>query len=130
MAKRNDIVIWFVIPLTTLTTTLQAGYLGLGSSVYLQLEKSFAQNFGAPIYQLNEIDYRISIPNTKDLLYLDPPYYLEQDKDMKMFNGIYPMRNIPVHHDGFDYEKLRDMLYKLKVVLFCHIIIVKPLGMV
>ena len=28
-----------------------------------------------------------------------------------MFNGIYPMRNIPVHHDGFDHEKLRDMLY-------------------
>jgi len=44
-------------------------------------------------------------------LYLDPPYYLEQDKDNKMFKGIYPMRNIPVHHDGFDHEALRDMLY-------------------
>ncbi|MEY4444742.1 MAG: site-specific methyltransferase, partial [Actinomycetota bacterium] len=43
-----------------------------------------------------------------DFLYLDPPYYLGEDS--KMFRGIYPMRNIPVHHNGFKHEKLRDLL--------------------
>ena len=27
-----------------------------------------------------------------------------------MFKGIYPMRNIPVHHNGFNHELLRDLL--------------------
>jgi DNA adenine methylase len=27
-----------------------------------------------------------------------------------MFRGIYPMRNIPVHHNGFPHEALRDLL--------------------
>ena len=27
---------------------------------------------------------------------------------------MYPMENIPVHHDGFDHEKLRDLLYNHK----------------
>jgi DNA adenine methylase len=31
-----------------------------------------------------------------------------------MFAGIYPMRNIPVHHNGFDHEKLRDLLLSHK----------------
>ena len=48
--------------------------------------------------------------HSEDFLYLDPPYYLEKDSDNKMFTGIYPMRNIPVHHDGFDHEKLRDLI--------------------
>jgi hypothetical protein len=29
-----------------------------------------------------------------------------------MFTGIYPMRNIPIHHDGFNHELLRDLLLK------------------
>jgi DNA adenine methylase len=49
-----------------------------------------------------------------DTLYLDPPYFLEKDSDNKMFTGIYPMRNIPVHHDGFNHELLRDILKKHK----------------
>jgi len=49
-----------------------------------------------------------------DLLYLDPPYYLEKDKDNKMFKGIYPNANIDVHHSGFDHEKLRDLLHNHK----------------
>ncbi|MDD3608084.1 MAG: DNA adenine methylase, partial [Candidatus Moranbacteria bacterium] len=43
-----------------------------------------------------------------DFLYCDPPYYI--GKDSKMFKGIYPMRNIPVHHNGFPHEVLRDLL--------------------
>ena len=31
-----------------------------------------------------------------------------------MHAAIYPMKNIPVHHDGFDQELLRDLLYKHK----------------
>jgi len=27
-----------------------------------------------------------------------------------MFRGIYPMRNIPVHHNGFPHKALRDLL--------------------
>ena len=44
-----------------------------------------------------------------EFLYCDPPYYL--DGDSKMFKGIYPQRNFPVHHKGFDHERLRDLLY-------------------
>ena len=52
--------------------------------------------------------------HSTDLLYLDPPYYLEKDKDNKMFKGIYPNANIDVHHSGFDHEKLRDLLHNHK----------------
>ena len=43
-----------------------------------------------------------------DFLYCDPPYYIGEDS--KMFKGIYPMRNIPVHHKEFPHEELRDLL--------------------
>ena len=43
-----------------------------------------------------------------DFLYCDPPYYL--DGDSRMFRGIYPQRNFPVHHKGFDHALLRDLL--------------------
>lgn len=46
-----------------------------------------------------------------ELLYLDPPYYLEKDSDNKMFKGIYPNANIDVHHTGFNHELLRDLLH-------------------
>jgi DNA adenine methylase len=41
---------------------------------------------------------------------LDPPYFLEKDSDNKMHKGMYPMKNIDVHHSGFDHELLRDLL--------------------
>ena len=44
-----------------------------------------------------------------EFLYCDPPYYL--DGDSRMFRGIYPQRNFPVHHDGFDHALLRDLLH-------------------
>ena len=49
-----------------------------------------------------------------DLLYLDPPYYLDKDSDNKMLKGMYPNCNIDVHHTGFDHEKLRDLLHDHK----------------
>ena len=49
------------------------------------------------------------IPRHRDtFLYCDPPYYL--DGDSRMFKGIYPQRNFPVHHTGFDHARLRDLL--------------------
>jgi len=55
------------------------------------------------------------IPNFQnDLLYLDPPYYLDKDSDNKMLKGMYPNCNIDVHHTGFDHEKLRDLLHNHK----------------
>ena len=59
--------------------------------------------------KVKEGDFRNVLPrHTKDFLYCDPPYYLEGDS--KMFRGIYPQRNFPVHHNGFDHVLLRDLL--------------------
>lgn len=43
-----------------------------------------------------------------DFLYLDPPYFLEGDS--KMFRGIYPQRNFPIHHNNFPHESLANLL--------------------
>ena len=52
-----------------------------------------------------------TIPRHRDdFLYCDPPYYL--DGDSRMFRGIYPQRNFPVHHKGFDHAALRDLLHE------------------
>ena len=54
-------------------------------------------------------DFKEVIPqHAHDFLYCDPPYYL--DGDSKMFRGIYPQRNFPVHHNGFDHRALRELL--------------------
>ena len=59
--------------------------------------------------------FDISIPkHNNDFLYLDPPYFLERDSDNKMYKGMYPMKNIDVHHSGFDHELLRDLLLEHK----------------
>lgn len=106
-------------------TSYGPGYLGWGSSVYLKQNKwdTMVKNidkFIIPTLSVKQGSFEEVLPNhTEDTLYLDPPYYLEKDKDNKMFTGIYPMRNIPIHHNGFDHEKLRDLLkeHKGKFVL-------------
>jgi DNA adenine methylase len=98
-------------------TSYGPGYLGWGSSVYLKEKKwndmiDKISKFDLPTLSVNQGSFETVIPNhLDDFLYLDPPYYLEKDSDNKMFTGIYPMRNIPVHHNGFDHEKLRDLLH-------------------
>jgi DNA adenine methylase len=42
-----------------------------------------------------------------EFFFCDPPYYL--DGDSKMFKGLYPNCNFPIHHKGFDHKKLRDL---------------------
>jgi len=106
-------------------TSYGPGYLGWASSVYLNDSKwgkmiENISNFNLPDLSVNQGSFEEVIPkHSKDTLYLDPPYYLEKDADNKMFTGIYPMRNIPVHHDGFNHELLRDLLrnHKGKFVL-------------
>ncbi len=50
-----------------------------------------------------------------DFFYCDPPYFLKtDDTTSKMFNGIYPERNNPVHHTTFNHDLLRDVLAKHK----------------
>jgi DNA adenine methylase len=91
------------------------GFLGWPSSVYMNqarydkmLEK--VRNFLAPI-EVRKASFEEVIPNSgSDFIYADPPYHLSG----KMFKGIYPQRNFPIHHNGFDHEKLRDLLHDHK----------------
>jgi DNA adenine methylase len=101
------------------------GYLGWASKIYLN-DKGWKASidrinkFSVPSMKVYTMTFDNSIPlHNNDFLYLDPPYYTEKDADNKMFAGIYPMRNIPVHHNQFDHELLRDILkeHKGKFVL-------------
>lgn len=101
-------------------TSYGPGYLGWGSSVYLK-PKSWTnmikniQSFYVPSLSVEQDSFENVIDrHSNNFLYLDPPYYLERDKDNKMFTGIYPMRNLPVHHNSFNHELLRDLLKKHK----------------
>jgi len=90
------------------------GYLGWMSSNYLDpkmYERTInkLKNFRAPNIEVKFGDFKNIIPiYNKDFLYLDPPYFLEGDS--KMFKGIYPMRNFPIHHNSFDHELLVTLL--------------------
>jgi DNA adenine methylase len=93
-------------------------FLGSQSSVYLQPERykkmiDKVEKFEAGNLKVFSDSFEKIIPKHKsDFLYCDPPYYL--DGDSKMFVGMYPHRNFPIHHKGFDHEKLRDLLKKHK----------------
>ena len=88
-------------------------FLGWPSDVYLNpvryrkmLVKS--ENFSAPSLAVHCMAFEEAIPmHKKDFLYCDPPYYLEEGK---MFVGMYPHRNFPIHHKGFRHDLLRDYL--------------------
>lgn len=94
------------------------GYLGWASSIYLNDKKwnsmiDKIKSFNCGKLSVFNETFDVTIPkHNKDFLYLDPPYYLEKDNDNKMHKGMYPMKNIDVHHSGFDHELLRDLLLK------------------
>ncbi len=94
------------------------GFLGWMSSVYedkkrylTMLEK--VKNFNVKNIWVECAHFKDIIASfQKEFLYLDPPYYLGEDS--KMFTGIYPQRNFPIHHKNFEHELLRNLLYHHK----------------
>jgi DNA adenine methylase len=94
------------------------GFLGWMSNIYTN-EKKYkstiekVKNFNVKNLSVFGERFETSIPkHNNDFLYLDPPYFL--DGDSKMFKGIYPMRNFPVHHNNFRHDLLADLLKKHK----------------
>ncbi len=90
------------------------GFLGWSASIYLN-EKKYnsmlkkVRNFKPKNLKIECADFKDVIkeyPN--DFLYCDPPYYIGESS--KMFRGVYPMRNIPIHHDGFEHVSLAELL--------------------
>lgn len=101
-------------------TSYGPNYLGWGSKVYLNQSKwnkmcLYIKNFEQEnlLVEYNTFEDTI-LNNSKEFLYLDPPYYLEKSQTNKMFAGIYPSRNFPVYHNDFDHIKLRNLLYQHK----------------
>lgn len=94
------------------------GFLGWVSNIYLVPKtyqamldklKAFGNHKNIKNLKVECQDFKQVIEqHTNDFLYLDPPYYLEGNS--KMFNGIYPSRNITIHHKGFDHKALSQML--------------------
>lgn len=94
-------------------TSYGPSFLGWPSSVYLDEARyeamlSRVRGFRAPSLSVGSGDFADVIGRFGgEVLYCDPPYYLD---DGEMFAGIYPNRNWPIHHVGFDHEGLRDLL--------------------
>lgn len=94
------------------------GFLGWASDIYLNELKycsmlESVRNFKPGKLSVSQLDFRKAILNSiNDFLYCDPPYYIGEDS--KMFKGIYPMRNIPIHHEGFAHEELAELLLNHK----------------
>lgn len=90
------------------------GFLGWMSRIYGEPERvtrlvERARTFHCPNLTVERGSFEETLPRHRgDFLYCDPPYYL--DGDSRMFRGIYPQRNFPVHHRGFDHALLRDLL--------------------
>jgi DNA adenine methylase len=90
------------------------GFMGWSSKIYLN-DKRYKRmlenirNFNPGKLEVKQANFQdIMEKHSNDFLYCDPPYYIGENS--KMFKGIYPMRNIPVHHNGFHHEALRDFL--------------------
>lgn len=91
-------------------------FLGHPSSVYLQKDRYIkllerVESFSAPKVSVVKTSFEsLIINNKRSFLYCDPPYFLSGN----MFVGMYPHRNFPIHHVGFNHELLRDLLIKHK----------------
>lgn len=95
-------------------TSYGPGFLSWPSNVYMNKEKyksmiEKVRDFRADTIEVRCASFEEIMPRHKnDFLYCDPPYYLRNDS--KMFRGIYPQRNFPIHHNDFKHELLRDLL--------------------
>ena len=98
-------------------TSYGPGYLGWPSSVYLTQAKwnkmiDDISKFDGSHLKVSQSDFSdVIYGHPNDFIYLDPPYFMGKDSDNKMHAAIYPMKNIPVHHEGFNHELLRDLLH-------------------
>lgn len=92
------------------------GFLGWMSRIYEEPERVLrltekVRTFHCPGLAVSNASFEEILPlHQSDFLYCDPPYYL--DGDSRMFRGIYPQRNFPIHHKGFDHARLRDLLHQ------------------
>ena len=92
-------------------------FLGWPSDIYLEPSRyegvlKKVASFSAPRLSIQCAPFDISMAkHPNDFFYCDPPYYLDEGKT---FVGMYPHRNFPVHHVGFNHEKLRDRLLNHK----------------
>ena len=97
-------------------------FLGWPSSVYLH-----AQRYKKMIEKVRDFrpkaSFNVSCESfehlfkrySKDFFYCDPPYMLKEDcPTSKMFAGIYPQRNFPTDHKGFDHHLLHQCLTQHK----------------
>ncbi len=90
------------------------GFLGWMSKIYEDKNRYLSalekiKNFRAKSFTVEcESFEKVFKRYTSDFFYCDPPYFLEGDS--KMFRGIYPMRNFPIHHKGFKHELLAQCL--------------------
>ena len=97
-------------------TSYGPGFLGWPSKIYMDEAKwaktiNKIKEFSCPNLSVLHQSFEKTITENKGVfLYLDPPYYTKKSEDNKMLGGIYPMKNIPVHHQDFDHELLRDLL--------------------
>lgn len=95
-------------------TSYGPGFLSWPSSVYLQEKRYKSMIEKVKSTRLNNITvfcdtFENVIQNyPNDFLYCDPPYFLEGDS--KMFRGIYPQRNFPIHHNNFNHKLLHQLL--------------------
>jgi len=90
------------------------GFLGWAGSIYLNDKKyesmlESIREFRPGNLKVECADFQdVFEKHPNDFFYCDPPYYIGENS--KMFKGIYPMRNIPIHHNGFPHEKLLELL--------------------
>ena len=113
--KPLDLAVYYVY---NFNLSYGPGFMGWTSNIYLK-EKKYKpmiekiRDFKPGDLKVKCDDFENVIKKHKnEFLYCDPPYYIGEDS--KMFKGIYPMRNIPVHHKNFNHEKLRDLLTQHK----------------
>ena len=94
-------------------TSYGPNFLGWPSSIYMNASRYSKMVDKAGAFQAHGLSvecasFEQSIArHSDDFLYCDPPYYLA---DGNTFCGMYPQRNFPIHHKGFQHETLRDML--------------------
>ncbi len=94
-------------------------FLGWPSSVYLKAKVhkmiiERVRKFKCPNLTVKMGDFQDVIANHNgDFIYADPPYY-DGGEDNKLFKPLYPNCNFPIHHKGFQHERLRDLLHNHK----------------